>query len=595
MTANDACCTCNGGDNPKTCRARPVAPTGDGTAKCSQCEAACPSGSTGVKVEKITIASNSWNSANSVTSCGASLETLHCPTDVDSTNWLSRKSDGSPLIQGHKFKVTVSAGKVTAEATSPLSAAFTLEFNCLRCAGGLNIGPFRTEINAPASVVRTSSYKWASAPTRLQVVDYQTTSWQLAYFEDASKVNVVGDNYGEAWGLYLTKTAQGPDEEKSFTAANRGAQKFTLDWETGQLKVTHNSFATEKCVNLFPRDSDGLFWPTDSGWKSAFGSNYLTGRYVTVTDCLDFDTAKETKTDAVLSTSTGVTKEGQTWEVYDCTTTKSIPGSVRFEKNCKLRNKRTKMCLAKYGNNCDNQNNGKCTGGTDCGADLYIIGLSTCDSSQSLRFTDMEDNSWQTGEPGQVASGLTQAQVYRKAILPDKARKMDGKVEVSWCRTGLCDIAIDAKTGGATLFKNEMQFRFSQGDMVYSSKFTDVCQVGVVESCDDGNDESALASMGYCADVSLLPLATTECPTNRDLVHCKTAGLKVGVMCEGDGECGTDNDLDNCGDTWDIYKVTGVSWDGGSCKVNWGGTTETVEALSLSPADYEWPNAPLDV
>ena len=117
---------------------------------------------------------------------------------MDLTNWLSRKSDGSPLSEDHKFKVTVSAGKVTAEATSPFSGAFTLEFNCMRCVGGLNIGPFRTEINAPASVVRTSSYKWASAPTRLAI-----DTWQLAYFEDPSKANaritVVGDNPGEAW------------------------------------------------------------------------------------------------------------------------------------------------------------------------------------------------------------------------------------------------------------------------------------------------------------------------------------------------------------------------------------------------------------
>ena len=33
----------------------------------------------------------------------------------------------------------------------------------------------------------------------------------------------------------------------------------------------------------------------------------------------------------------------------------------------------------------------------------------------------------------------------------------------------------------------------------------------------------------------------------------------IGAMCEGDGECGTDNLLDNCGYAWDAYRAGGVS------------------------------------
>lgn len=43
---------------------------------------------------------------------------------------------------------------------------------------------------------------------------------------------------------------------------------------------------------------------------------------------------------------------------------------------------------------------------------------------------------------------------------------------------------------------------------------------------------------------------------------CLTA--RVGELCEGDGECGTDPELDNChsfGDRWDMYRVTSLCGD----------------------------------
>ena len=41
-------------------------------------------------------------------------------------------------------------------------------------------------------------------------------------------------------------------------------------------------------------------------------------------------------------------------------------------------------------------------------------------------------------------------------------------------------------------------------------------------------------------------VASTECPANADMISCDTPGLEKGDLCEGDGECGTDDDLDNC-------------------------------------------------
>mmetsp|Transcript_2989 Transcript_2989/g.9049 ORF Transcript_2989/g.9049 Transcript_2989/m.9049 type:complete len:112 (-) Transcript_2989:3385-3720(-) len=40
--------------------------------------------------------------------------------------------------------------------------------------------------------------------------------------------------------------------------------------------------------------------------------------------------------------------------------------------------------------------------------------------------------------------------------------------------------------------------------------------------------------------------------------HCASSGLQVGDYCEGDGECGTDNLLNNCGPGgYDVYAVGG--------------------------------------
>lgn len=53
-----------------------------------------------------------------------------------------------------------------------------------------------------------------------------------------------------------------------------------------------------------------------------------------------------------------------------------------------------------------------------------------------------------------------------------------------------------------------------------------------------------------CDELCLEKLPTELCPTNLTLLNCLEAGL--GELCEANGECGTDDKLNNCG-TYDVY------------------------------------------
>ena len=59
--------------------------------------------------------------------------------------------------------------------------------------------------------------------------------------------------------------------------------------------------------------------------------------------------------------------------------------------------------------------------------------------------------------------------------------------------------------------------------------------------CDAGQ------SCGLC----LVAVGPSECPSNPNIANCLSVGL--GELCEGDGECGTGNGLNNCGG-WDVYR-----------------------------------------
>lgn len=64
---------------------------------------------------------------------------------------------------------------------------------------------------------------------------------------------------------------------------------------------------------------------------------------------------------------------------------------------------------------------------------------------------------------------------------------------------------------------------------------------------------------GGCDDGVLVVMDTADCPSDCDIPNCAEVG--PGETCEGDGECGTDNNLDQCcGNDYDMYKkeATGV-------------------------------------
>lgn len=69
--------------------------------------------------------------------------------------------------------------------------------------------------------------------------------------------------------------------------------------------------------------------------------------------------------------------------------------------------------------------------------------------------------------------------------------------------------------------------------------------------------------VSYTEECGVLePLCCTECPTPEEssmLPQCHMA--EVGELCEADGECGTDSDIDQCPGGFDVYVVKSI--DGG--------------------------------
>jgi len=57
--------------------------------------------------------------------------------------------------------------------------------------------------------------------------------------------------------------------------------------------------------------------------------------------------------------------------------------------------------------------------------------------------------------------------------------------------------------------------------------------------------------IGVCG--SLVPISTSDCPINADIGNCDK--VPYGAFCEGDGECGTDGSMGNCG-AFDVYQKT---------------------------------------
>ena len=67
---------------------------------------------------------------------------------------------------------------------------------------------------------------------------------------------------------------------------------------------------------------------------------------------------------------------------------------------------------------------------------------------------------------------------------------------------------------------------------------------------------SPTSESALCADRCLTPIDEIECPQDRDLVSlakCSSLDVSVGSHCEADGECGTDEYLNNCAG-YDVYR-----------------------------------------
>jgi hypothetical protein len=77
-------------------------------------------------------------------------------------------------------------------------------------------------------------------------------------------------------------------------------------------------------------------------------------------------------------------------------------------------------------------------------------------------------------------------------------------------------------------------------DLVASSR---VVPHSIAATCDAG------AECGKC----LQALSPSECPSEPNIADCNS--VNIGDLCEGDGECGTNQDLNNCGSGgFDVYR-----------------------------------------
>ena len=63
--------------------------------------------------------------------------------------------------------------------------------------------------------------------------------------------------------------------------------------------------------------------------------------------------------------------------------------------------------------------------------------------------------------------------------------------------------------------------------------------------------------------VCLQSVPASECPADANIANCYS-DIPIGGLCEGDGECGTLNSLDNCGvGGYDVYRRVSCAGDGG--------------------------------
>ena len=87
----------------------------------------------------------------------------------------------------------------------------------------------------------------------------------------------------------------------------------------------------------------------------------------------------------------------------------------------------------------------------------------------------------------------------------------------------------------------------------------------------------------------LVAVTASECPAHIDIRNCFANGLAVGSLCEGDGECNTNEfgELENCGGWGDIYRVVGLPGHAGySSGYSSEYTSSTTYSSAYSSGDY---------
>lgn len=87
----------------------------------------------------------------------------------------------------------------------------------------------------------------------------------------------------------------------------------------------------------------------------------------------------------------------------------------------------------------------------------------------------------------------------------------------------------------------------------------------------------AATSAESCDDLCLDILPSQWCPEEPNLPSCLE--VTIGELCEGDGECGTDDKLDNCSGTFDIYSRVECT----ESKMSQGQIMRDTEAPTTSP------------
>jgi len=129
----------------------------------------------------------------------------------------------------------------------------------------------------------------------------------------------------------------------------------------------------------------------------------------------------------------------------------------------------------------------------------------------------------------------------------------------------LQDIALTTFPGAVAGLRHTWLRDIKAGDKIRKPEDDDCPDIDApyewlgVDAC--GGSDSIEPVEGKCPKRGLEKVDKDDCPKELNLGNCDDEDLEAGDFCEGDGECGTDPDLDNCSNKddkdMDIYRVRG--------------------------------------